>query len=162
MKDFRTGFGYDVHQLAKDRKLILGGVEIPFHLGLSGHSDADVLLHAVCDALLGTLSLGDIGTHFPNTDEAYKNISSLNLLKEVKVLLEEKNYKINNIDCMLVMEEPKISSFIPQMKNQIDGVIKIGSDRISIKATTNEKIGFIGRGEGIAAFATVSVVSSDD
>lgn len=162
MKDFRTGFGYDVHQLAKDRKLILGGVEIPFHLGLSGHSDADVLLHAVCDALLGTLSLGDIGTHFPNTDKAYKNVSSLNLLKEVKQMIEERNYKINNIDCMLIMEEPKISSYISQMKNEIENILKIGIDRISIKATTNEKIGFIGRGEGIAAFATVSVVSLND
>jgi 2-C-methyl-D-erythritol 2,4-cyclodiphosphate synthase len=147
--DFRIGYGYDIHRFVKGRKLILGGVEIPYKLGLKGHSDADVLLHSVCDALLGAAGLEDIGHQFPNTDPAFKNISSLVLLKESYKLILKKNLKIGNIDCMISLEEPKITGFIDLMKKNISGIIK--TKNISIKATTSEGLGFIGKKEGCEA-----------
>jgi 2-C-methyl-D-erythritol 2,4-cyclodiphosphate synthase len=151
----RIGFGYDVHPLVEDRKLILGGVEIPFEKGLEGHSDADVLLHALCDAILGALGEGDIGKHFPNTDPQFKGISSLQLLRAVAVKMAEKNFILGNLDSTVVAERPKIGPFIPQMKEQIAGALRISPQRINIKATTTEGLGFIGEGKGMAAYAVV-------
>lgn len=158
---FRTGFGYDVHQLVENRKLFLGGVEIPFEMGLKGHSDADVLLHAICDALLGALALGDIGKHFPDTDEKYKGIDSKILLGEVASLVEEKEYSVANIDATVVMERPKLAPYILEMRNTISNILKIEPDQVSVKATTSEKIGFAGREEGVQAFSTVLLMSED-
>lgn len=149
----KIGFGYDVHKFALDRKLVLGGVEIPFTQGLEGHSDADVLLHAICDALLGAAALGDIGTHFPNTDTRFKNIESTKLLVIVLELIKKNNYKINNIDSTVCIEEPMLLPYIDSMRDKISIILGIEKSCISIKATTNEKMGFVGRGEGIAAFA---------
>ena len=151
----RIGFGYDVHPLVEDRKLILGGVEIPFEKGLEGHSDADVLLHALCDAILGALGEGDIGKHFPNTDPQFKGISSLQLLRAVAVKMAEKKFILGNLDSTVVAERPKIGPFIPQMKEQIAGALRISPQRINIKATTSEGLGFIGEGKGMAAYAVV-------
>ena len=151
----RIGFGYDVHPLVEDRKLILGGVEIPFEQGLEGHSDADVLLHALCDAILGALGEGDIGKHFPNTDPQFKGISSLQLLRAVAVKMAEKKFILGNLDSTVVAERPKIGPFIPQMKEQIAGALRISPQRINIKATTSEGLGFIGEGKGMAAYAVV-------
>ena len=151
----RVGIGYDVHRLVEGKKLILGGVEVPFEKGLLGHSDGDVLLHAICDALLGASGKGDIGQHFPDTDPEYKNISSLILLEKVKGLIKE--YKINNIDSVIVTQEPKLASYLSKMKENIAKVLKINKDKINIKATTTEKLGPMGRGEGIAAYAMVSL-----
>ena len=153
--DIKTGFGYDIHRFKVGRKLVLGGVEVPHDKGLDGHSDADVLLHALCDAILGALGLGDIGEHFPNTDDKYKDISSLYLLDDVKKAMEERQYSIGNIDCMLQAEEPKINDFKPAMRNQIAVRLGIDESLVNIKATTMEKIGSIGNAEGIAAFANV-------
>lgn len=152
---YRTGIGFDVHAFQEGRKLFLGGVEIPFEKGLAGHSDADVLLHAICDAMLGALALGDIGIHFPNTDQKYKDSDSKILLSEVNRLIYEKGYKVGNIDSFLAIEAPKISPHTERMRATISSVLNIASDQISIKATTTEKLGFIGRGEGVSAFATV-------
>lgn len=152
---YRTGIGFDVHAFQEGRKLFLGGVEIPFEKGLSGHSDADVLLHAICDAMLGALALGDIGIHFPNTDQKYKDIDSKVLLSEVNKLISEKGYVVCNIDSFLAIEIPKISPYANKMRETISSFLKISIDQISIKATTTEKLGFIGRGEGVSAFATV-------
>lgn len=149
----KIGFGYDVHKFAPERKLVLGGVEIPFTQGLEGHSDADVLLHAICDALLGAAALGDIGTHFPNTDSQFKNIESTKLLANVLELIKKNNYKINNIDSTVCLEEPKLLPHIDSMREKISVILGIEKSCVSIKATTNEKMGFVGRGEGIAAFA---------
>lgn len=151
----RIGFGYDVHPLVEGRKLVLGGVEIPFEKGLEGHSDADVLLHAICDGILGALGEGDIGKHFPNTDPQFKGISSLQLLRAVAVKMAEKNFIIGNLDSTVVAERPKIGPFIPQMKEQIAGALRISPQRINIKATTSEGLGFIGEGKGMAAYAVV-------
>ena len=151
----RIGFGYDVHKFSEKRKLILGGVEIPSGKGLLGHSDADVLLHAVIDALLGALSLGDIGTHFPDTDMKYKGADSRDLLKSVSDLVREHGYSIGNIDSTIVIQKPKILPYIGKMKEVISGILKIEAGQISIKATTSEGLGFTGREEGAAAFATV-------
>jgi len=151
----RIGIGYDIHQLVSGRKLILGGVRIPSAKGLLGHSDADVLLHAICDALFGALALGDIGQHFPNTDDAYKNISSLKLLKEVQKFVHENGYSIGNIDSVIILETPKLPPYIEPMRKKIATALHIDSSKISIKATTNERLGCIGRQEGCAAFATV-------
>ena len=150
---FRTGFGFDVHAFAKDRKLIIGGIEIPNDKGLSGHSDADVLLHAICDAMLGALSLGDIGTHFPDTDQKYKDADSGELLRSVNKMITEKGYSLGNLDTMIAMEKPKIAPFIPAM------ILKCNEDQVSIKASTTEKLGFIGREEGVSAFASVLLVN---
>ena len=153
----RIGHGYDVHRLVEGRKLMLGGVTIPFARGLDGHSDADVLLHALCDALLGSLSLGDLGIHFPDTDPRYKDSDSLELLKRVLNMVKEKGFNLGNIDATIVAEQPKVSGYIDQMKDTIAHTIGIDRGQISIKATTTEGLGFVGRGEGIAAHAVVLV-----
>ncbi len=149
----RIGFGYDIHPLKGGRKLILGSVEVPFDRGLEGHSDADVLLHSICDALLGAAGLGDIGEHFSDKDERYKDISSLKLLAEVKELLEQKKLIIENIDSTIIIEQPNLSSFKQKMKVNITNTLGLSSSQINIKATTNEGLGAVGRGEGIAAYA---------
>ncbi len=154
----RIGFGYDIHTLVSGRKLILGGVEIPFEKGLLGHSDADVLLHAIADALLGAAALGDIGKHFPDTDGQFKNISSLILLTKVHDLLSNNNYDIVNIDSTLVLQQPKISPYTLQMQKNIADALSISTHQISIKATTNEGLGFIGNGEGAVAHAVAMIV----
>ncbi len=153
----RVGFGYDVHPLILGRKLILGGEVIPYQKGLDGHSDADVLIHSLIDALLGAAGEGDIGQHFPDNDEQYKNISSLKLLKNTYEILKRKKFTINNIDVSVVLEEPRIAPFIMSMKNNIAQVLKMSSERVNIKATTNEKMGFIGRREGVATYCVVSL-----
>lgn len=158
---FRIGNGYDVHQFAAGRKLFLGGIEIPSEKGLLGHSDADVLLHAVCDALLGALALGDIGKHFPDNDPVYKGIDSKVLLEKVYALVESKGYEINNLDAVIIMESPKLSARLPEMRGIIAGILKCETGQISIKATTSEKIGFIGREEGAAAFSTVLLIQKE-
>lgn len=149
----RIGFGFDVHQLSADRAMILGGVEIPAERGILGHSDADVLLHAICDALLGALALGDIGKHFPDTDDTYKNADSRVLLRNVFELIKGKGYRVGNIDTTVVLEAPKILRYAPQMQEVIGEILELESDAISIKATTNETMGFIGRKEGVTAYA---------
>ena len=149
----RIGHGYDVHRLTESRKLILGGVDIPYEKGLLGHSDADVLLHAISDALLGASALGDIGTHFPDTDEKYKGADSLMLLKEVCRLLSEKGYKIENIDSTVIAQAPKLKPYIEQMRKNIANACGITTEQVNVKATTEEKLGFTGSGEGISAHA---------
>lgn len=149
----RIGIGYDIHRFVVGRKLFLGGVEIPYEKGLLGHSDADVLLHAVCDALLGAAGEGDIGTYFPNTDEQYKNISSLVLLEKVAKVLRDKGYHVVNIDVILIAEAPKIMQYVPEMKKKIAAVLSVTPDDIGIKATTQEGVGSIGKGEAICAQA---------
>ncbi len=149
----RIGHGYDVHKLVVNRKLILGGVEIENDLGLLGHSDADVLIHAIMDSLLGAAALGDIGKHFPDSDLNYKNASSLMLLKKVCELINEKKYKIQNVDATIIAQKPKISSHILKMRENIANICKVNVDQINVKATTEENLGFTGRCEGIAAHA---------
>lgn len=149
----RIGIGIDIHPLVAGRKLIIGGVEIPHDKGLDGHSDADVLLHAICDALLGALALGDIGKHFPNSDPAYKDIDSLLLLKKVGKLIKQRGYKPVNIDAMLLLEKPKIAPHILQMRKNIARALQIELDAVSVKATTAEKMGYVGREEGAVAHA---------
>ncbi len=149
----RIGFGYDVHRLILSRKLILGGVEIPFEKGLEGYSDADVLCHAIGDALLGAAALGDLGHHFPPGDEQYRGISSLVLLQKINSLLSEKKFKIVNIDATLVVEAPKMKPYINQMRQNIGSSLRISMNQISVKATTTEGLGFTGVGDGIAAYA---------
>jgi len=156
----RIGNGYDVHKLVEGRKMILAGVEIPHHLGLLGHSDADVLVHAIMDALLGALALGDIGKHFPDTDEKYKGISSIELLREVMKLIKEKGYEVINIDSVIAAERPKLKPYIEQMRNNLADVIETSVENISVKATTEEKLGFTGREEGIKSYAVVLLKKS--
>ncbi len=153
MGKIKVGFGFDVHQLKEQHPFILGGVNLQYHAGAFGHSDADVLLHAICDALLGAANLRDIGYHFSNKDERWKGISSLILLQHVMKLLKEKGWQIGNIDAMVCLEEPKINPHIPAMKSNIANATAISEDDISIKATTNEQLGFIGRQEGVVAYA---------
>jgi 2-C-methyl-D-erythritol 2,4-cyclodiphosphate synthase len=153
MGKIRVGFGFDVHQLKEQHPFVLGGVNLKHHSGAFGHSDADVLVHAICDALLGAASLRDIGFHFSNTDPQWKGISSLILLQNVVGLLKEKGWEIGNIDAMVCLEAPKINPHVPVMKNNIAKAAGISEDDISIKATTNEQLGFIGRQEGIVAYA---------
>ena len=153
----RIGLGYDIHRLVEGRKLFLGGVEIPYIKGLEGYSDADVLLHAICDAILGAMGKDDIGIHFPNDDPKFKGISSLELLHKVAVLAEASGFKIINVDSTLILEEPKILPFKARMKKTLASVLGIDEDRLNIKATTQEGVGAIGRGEAIAAYAVVSV-----
>lgn len=160
--DMRIGMGYDVHRLVAGRKLVLCGVEIPFELGLLGHSDADVALHALMDAMLGACALGDIGKHFPDTDEKYKGISSLLLLKETAALISEAGYRVANADVTIVAQKPKILPWIPQMIENVSSAVGIPADRVNIKATTTEKLGFEGRMEGISSYAVCSVVQSGD
>lgn len=157
---FRTGLGYDVHQFAEGRKLIIGGVEIPYEKGLLGHSDADVLLHSVCDALLGALALGDIGTHFPDTDMKYKGADSRELLKNVYEKIISHGYVLGNLDCMLLLQKPKIAPYVQQMREVISGILNVEIDAVSIKATTTEKLGFVGREEGAAAYTTVLLINN--
>ena len=159
---FRIGFGYDVHQFVEDRKLILGGIEIPFEKGLLGHSDADVLLHAICDAMLGALALGDIGKHFPNTDPSYKDADSKELLKRVNELIAANGYVVNNIDSTVILEKPKLINYVQQMRKVIAENLKIGLEQISIKATTNEGMGYVGKGEGCAAHAVVLLTKKEN
>lgn len=154
----RVGLGYDVHRLVKERDLILGGVKIPYEKGLLGHSDADVLLHAVMDALLGAAALGDIGRHFPDTDEKYKGISSLRLLEHVGNLLEEENYQIINIDATIIAQRPKMAPYIPVMRENVARTLKLDVSQVNIKATTEEGLGFTGSGEGISAQAICSLM----
>lgn len=149
----RIGIGIDIHPLVEGRKLIIGGVEIPYEKGLDGHSDADVLLHAISDALLGAAALGDIGKHFPNSDPAFKDADSQYLLKKVRQLLERQSYKPVNVDAMLLLEKPKIAPFIPQMRKNIARCLQLELDSVSIKATTSEGLGFVGKGEGATAHA---------
>lgn len=146
----RVGLGYDVHKLVSDRPLILGGVTIPYEKGLLGHSDADVLLHAIMDSLLGAAALGDIGKHFPDTDNTYKGISSIELLRHVKSLLDSKGYKIGNIDATIVAQKPKMAPFITKMRENVASVLDTDIDSVNIKATTEEGLGFTGTGEGIS------------
>ncbi|MCM1548487.1 MAG: 2-C-methyl-D-erythritol 2,4-cyclodiphosphate synthase [Clostridium sp.] len=149
----RVGMGYDVHRLTEGRKLILGGVEIPYEKGLLGHSDADVLVHAIMDALLGAAALGDIGTHFPDTNPAYAGADSMALLKKVKQLLDENIFFVGNIDATVIAQKPKLASYIPQMRERIAEVLELPVSRVNIKATTEEGLGFTGAGEGISVQA---------
>ena len=152
---FRIGNGYDVHKLVEGRKLILGGIEIPHNLGLLGHSDADVLVHSIMDGLLGALALGDIGKHFPDTDDNYKGISSIKLLKDVACLIKNKGYEVVNIDSIVAAEQPKLKPYIDEMRKQVAEALGVEIEAISIKATTEERLGFTGREEGIKSYAVV-------
>ena len=158
----RIGMGYDVHRLVEDRKMIIGGVEIPYEKGLLGHSDADVLLHAIMDALLGAAALGDIGKHFPDTDPAYKGISSLKLLEKVGELLAEKGFLIENIDSTVIAQAPKMRPYIDTMRENIANVLGMDIDYVNVKATTEEGLGFTGTGEGISAQAICMLTSPFD
>ncbi len=155
----RVGCGFDVHRLVEGRKLFLGGVEIPFSKGLQGHSDADVLLHALCDAMLGAASAGDLGIHFPDNDLQFKNISSLVLLERTHEIMRGKGYQVENVDLTIIAEKPKVAAFIPAMKERIAQALRVDIDKVNIKATTTEGLGFVGREEGIAALAVASVIS---
>lgn len=158
--DIRIGYGYDVHRLVEGRDLILGGVKISHRLGLAGHSDADVLLHAISDALLGSLALGDIGTHFPDTDQAFKNADSRLLLKKVYSLIREKGFVLVNIDAVIVAQQPKLAPYINKMRSHIAEDLATETDRVSVKATTSEKLGFEGSEQGISARAAVLIRKS--
>lgn len=151
IKDIRIGYGFDLHRLAPGRKLILGGVELPFELGLLGHSDADALLHAITDALLGALALGDIGTHFPDTDPAYKDADSRKLLVDAYKLIQQRGFIVQNLDCTVIAEAPKLKPHIEKIRQSIAEILQTEVDRVSVKATTSEKIGALGRQEGISA-----------
>ena len=154
----RIGTGYDVHKLVENRKLILGGVEIPFEKGLLGHSDADVLVHAIMDAILGAAALGDIGKHFPDNDEAYKGISSIILLKKVADLIKKEGYEIGNIDSTIIAQRPKLASFIPLMRDNIADALNLDVSQVNVKATTEEGLGFTGEGLGIASQAVCLLI----
>ena len=153
----KTGFGYDSHRLVGGRSLIIGGMEIPHEKGLLGHSDADVLVHAICDAILGAIGEGDMGRHFPDTDQAYKDISSLKLLRMVGQLADGKGFVVNNVDSTIVLERPKLMGYTHEMALNIAETIHVAPDMVSVKAKTNEGMGFVGIGEGVAAFAVVTV-----
>ena len=153
----RIGNGYDVHRLVDGRKLMIGGVDVPYEKGLLGHSDADVLLHAVCGALLGAAGLGDIGRHYPDTDPRFKGISSMKLLSDVARLLKEKGFRVNNVDATIVAERPKMASYITQMTANIASAVKVEAGAVNVKATTTEGLGFAGKGEGIAAYAVCTI-----
>lgn len=157
----RIGIGYDVHRLVEGRKLIIGGVEIPHEKGLLGHSDADVLVHAIMDSILGALALGDIGKHFPDTDDSYKDINSMDLLTKTYELMTKSGYEIGNIDCVVAAQRPKLASYIDTMRERIAGVLNTSIANISIKATTTEKLGFEGREEGISAQVVCLLVESN-
>lgn len=159
--DFRIGFGFDVHPLKDGHPFFMGGVRLEHTHGAYGHSDADVLIHALCDALLGAANLRDIGHHFSNQDPKYKNISSLLLLGEVTEMLVQKGYRIGNVDCTVCLEDPKINPHIPAMQELLAKAMRVGEEEVSIKATTNEKLGYIGRGEGVTAYAVALIVKAD-
>ncbi len=158
MTDFRVGFGYDSHRFTPGRPLVIGGVVIPYELGLAAHSDGDVLIHAVCDALLGAAGLKDIGTYFPDTDDMWKNVDSTVLLEKVVALAAEKGWHVNNLDCTLILEKPKMKPHVDAIIDRLSQLLKVDADRVAVKAKTNEKMGFTGAGEGIAATAAVSLV----
>ena len=160
MQQFRVGFGFDVHQLKDGHPFWLAGIQVPHFQGAFGHSDADVVIHAICDALLGAAALGDIGKHFPDTDMQFKGIDSKLLLKKVVELLNQKNYQIGNVDVTLVLEKPKIKPFIDQMQSTLALVMGVQNDQISLKATTNEKLGYVGREEGVAAHAVALIYTN--
>ncbi len=149
----RAGIGYDVHRLVEGRRLILGGVEIPYHKGAQAHSDGDVIAHAVGDAILGASGLGDLGVYFPPNDPRYEGISSMTILQEIKGMVEKRNFRIDYVDVMLVLEEPKVASYVEEMKRKIARALGLNDDRVSVKATTNEGMGFVGRKEGVGAMA---------
>ena len=155
----RIGHGYDVHRLVEERKLILGGVDVPYERGLLGHSDADVLTHAVMDALLGAAALGDIGRHFPDTDPAYQGVDSLKLLDHVMGLLRQKGWKVGNVDATIIAQRPKLAGFIPEMRDNLARRMGVEADQVNVKATTEEKLGFTGSGEGIAVHAVALLES---
>jgi 2-C-methyl-D-erythritol 2,4-cyclodiphosphate synthase len=157
----RIGHGYDVHRLVADRKLILGGVDIPYEKGLLGHSDADVLLHAIADAILGAMAMGDIGKHFPDTDPAYKGASSIKLLRHVAALAFERGYRVGNLDATIVAQRPKLAPHIEEMRRNLATTLEVEQERINVKATTTEELGFAGRGEGIAAYAVVIMARTE-
>ncbi|MFQ5673558.1 MAG: 2-C-methyl-D-erythritol 2,4-cyclodiphosphate synthase [Nitrospinales bacterium] len=159
---FRIGNGYDVHRLVKERKLVLGGVEIPHVAGLDGHSDADALLHAICDAVLGACGAGDLGRHFPDSDPKWKNVSSLLLLKKVGDICRQRRFQIVNTDAIVVAQKPRLAPFIDQMKTNIAAALDIPADQVNVKATTTETLGFVGREEGIAAYAVAMLRENND
>lgn len=161
LPNIRIGHGYDVHRLTEGRLLILGGVTVPYEKGLLGHSDADVLTHAILDALIGAMGLGDIGRHFPDTDEAYRGIASLRLAAHVASLLHENGYQIVNIDATIIAQRPKLAPYIADMKANIAAVFKLSEEQINIKATTEEHLGFTGNGDGIASHAVCLIIKSD-
>lgn len=158
MPQFRIGCGYDVHKLGEESKLILCGVEVPYEKGLLGHSDADVALHALMDALLGAAAMGDIGKHFPDTDERFKGADSMQLTLHVKKLLQEEGWQVNNVDVTIIAQRPKLAGYIAKMRANVAKVLDVAESVVNIKATTTEKLGFTGRGEGIAAEAVASIV----
>lgn len=156
--DIRVGNGYDVHQLADGLPLVLGGVQIPFTKGCVAHSDGDALIHALCDALLGALALGDIGKHFPDTDDSYKGIDSRILLRKTRSLIAEKGYAISNVDCTLLLQKPKVAPYIDEMRSRLAADMEISVGQVSVKATTTEHLGYEGRGEGVSAMATALLI----
>ncbi|WP_419557128.1 2-C-methyl-D-erythritol 2,4-cyclodiphosphate synthase [Phascolarctobacterium succinatutens] len=158
MPQFRIGCGYDVHKLVEDRKLIICGVDVPYEKGLLGHSDADVALHALMDALLGAAAMGDIGKHFPDTDERFKGADSMQLTLHVKKLLQEEGWQVNNVDVTIIAQRPKLAGYIAAMRANVAKVLDVAESAVNVKATTTEKLGFTGRGEGIAAEAVASIV----
>jgi len=155
--DMRVGHGFDVHPFAADRKLVLGGVVVASEGGLAGHSDADVLIHAICDALLGAVALGDIGHHFPDSDAQYENIDSTRLLAHVRGLLAARGWRVGNLDCTIIAQQPKLAPYIEQMRQRLADLLAVDVDAVNVKATTTERLGFVGRGEGIAAEAVALV-----
>ncbi len=155
--DFKIGFGYDVHQLVDNRDFILGGIKIDFEKGLLGHSDADVVIHAICDSILGALNMGDIGSNFPDNDSKYKDIDSKILLEKVKKLMFVKGYNINNIDVTICLQDPKINQYILKMKDCLSKILEVENSQLSLKATTTEKLGFVGRGEGVSCYSVVLI-----
>ncbi len=158
MTDFRVGFGYDSHRFAPDRPLVIGGILIPYELGLAAHSDGDVLIHAVCDALLGAAGLKDIGTYFPDNDPTWKNVDSTKLLTKVVELITERGWRVNNLDCTLILEKPKMKPHMDSIIARLSALLQADEERVAVKAKTNEKMGFTGTGEGIAAVAAVTLV----
>lgn len=158
LPQFRIGCGYDVHKLVEDRKLIICGVDVPYEKGLLGHSDADVALHALMDALLGAAAMGDIGKHFPDTDERFKGADSMQLTLHVKKLLQEAGWQVNNVDVTIIAQRPKLAGYIAEMRTNVAKVLDVAESAVNVKATTTEKLGFTGRGEGIAAEAVASIV----
>ena len=156
--EYRIGFGYDVHQFADERKLMLGGIEVPFERGLKGHSDADALLHSICDAMLGALALGDIGKHFPDTDPQYKGVDSKVLLSKINQLVDGEGYKLGNLDSTIVLQRPKLRPYIDEMRKTISKILYCNIEQISVKATTSEWMGFVGEEKGIKVISTVMMV----
>lgn len=158
LPQFRVGSGFDVHRFAEQRRLVLCGIEVPYEKGLLGHSDADVALHALMDAMLGAAAMGDIGKHFPDTDERFKGADSVKLTEHVVALLQEKGWRINNADITIIAQQPKLAKYIPAMRSKVASVLQIEEECVNVKATTTEKLGFTGRGEGMAAEAVVSLI----